>query len=369
MKNIAIIGAGASGLFLAQKLSRDYQLEIHIFEKAKCAATKLRASGGGKANIFNHNLTPDCYNQETFMNHFLQQVDVLTIRQEFDNLGLTMTTDDEGRVYPSSQFAQTVVDVLMSNCKENVHFHYEYEVRKVWKENDYWKINDFPVLFDIVILASGSPANMIPKNRKDYNHYLTDFNLKTNEISPSLVGFKIENAAKELAGCRTKAIASLYQHDKLIHEEMGEVLFKEDGISGIVILNLSAYYNRLKTKENCSIVLNFIYFDEKFNTHKYLNKYHSLRGVLHPKLNQLYERHEFDVKNYKLSIAEPYDLAFAQVCHGGIDLSEIHDDFMLKDFPNIYVIGEILDVDGICGGYNLFFAFASAYKVGKSIHN
>lgn len=367
MRKIAIIGAGASGLFLAQKLSRYRQFEIHVFEKAKLAATKLRASGGGKANIFNMNLSPDCYNRETFMKHFLQQVDGPTIRQEFVNLGLTMTTDEEGRVYPSSQFAQTVVDVLMNNCKENVHFHYEFEVLKVWREDDYWKMNDFPVLFDIVILASGSPANMILKNRKDYNHYLTDFNLKTNEIRPSLVGFKIKNAAKELAGCRTKAIAALYQHNKLIHKEMGEVLFKEDGISGIVILNLSAYYNRLKTKEDCSIGLNFIYFDKKFNTHEYLNTFHSLRGVLHPKLNQLYEKQEFDVKNYKLSIEEPYDLAYAQVCHGGIDLSEIHDNFMLKDFPNIYVTGEMLDVDGICGGYNLFFAFATAYVVGKSI--
>jgi len=367
MENIAIIGAGASGLFLAQKLSSNHQLQIYVFEKAKLAGTKLRASGGGKANIFNNDMRPDCYNQETFMHHFLQRINVSNVRQEFENMGLTMITDEEDRVYPSSQFAQTVVDVLLNNCQDNVHFQYEYEVVKILNENGLWKINDFPVLFDKIVLATGTPANMIPKNRKDYNHYLTDFNLKMRPITPSLVGFKIQNIDKKLAGCRTKAIASLYQHNTLIHKEKGEVLFKEDGISGIVILNLSAYYNRLPSTEDCHIALNFIYFDEDFNIEQYLNQYHSLRGILHPKLNEQYERQPFDVKNYKLDIEEPYDLAFAQVCHGGIDLSEIDEKLMLKRYPNVFVTGEMLDIDGICGGYNLFFAFASAMVVANDI--
>ncbi|MBR0304854.1 MAG: NAD(P)/FAD-dependent oxidoreductase [Bacteroidales bacterium] len=365
MKRIAIIGAGASGLFLAKKWSGREGGEVYVFERSRQVGTKLRASGGGKCNLFNTSVLSACYNHPEFASKLLEKVSPQRLWHEFEEMGLQMVADEEGRVYPLSQFSQTVVDVLSANLEENIHFEMGYEVRKVFSQDGLWRINDYPVPFDNVVFASGTPANMIPRNRKDYNDYLKDFNITVNEFQPSLVGFVIKDYPKKLSGCRVKVIASLYQGEKLIHSEPGEVTFKDDGISGIVILNLSAYYNRLKDKSGCFVELNFLYANPDYDVQAHLRKYHSLRGLLHPKLNALYEREPFDVKKFKMEIEGLYDLAFAQVCHGGIALDEVDDRFALKKYPGIYVTGEMLDLDGICGGYNLFFAFASALLVAE----
>lgn len=367
MKNIAIIGAGASGLFLSKKLSQHDDLQIYVFEKCKNVGTKLRASGGGKANIFNQHITPDGYNHPDFVEQLLQQVSPAQLQHEFEQMGMAVMADEEGRAYPISQFSQTVVDTLWQPDEPNIHAELEFEVRQLNQCNEQWRINDYPVLFDKVIIASGSPANMILKNRKGYNDFLTPFNLKSQSLQPSLVGFTIDQYPKSLSGCRTKVMASLWQNDYLIHEEFGEVTFKDDGISGIVILNLSAYYNRLPSKENCHLQLNFIYHDSDFDVEAHLSKFHSLKGILHPKLNDWYEKHSFDVKKCKFAISGTYDLDFAQVCHGGVDLSEVNDHFELVRFPGLYITGELLDIDGVCGGYNLFFAFATSMIVAKSL--
>lgn len=367
MLNIAIIGAGASGLFLMKKLARQANAQIYVFEKGKHVGAKLRASGGGKANIFNAEIQPDGYNHPVFIKKLLQCVNPEKMRSEFENMGLTMITDEEGRVYPSSQFSQTVLNVLLHPTAANVHIVLEHEVRCVHSANGLWQIDDYPVFFDKVVFASGSPANMIDRNRRNYNAYLTDFNLKSIPQEPSLVGFRISHYDKSLAGCRTKAIVSLYWHRQLIHREKGEVLFKEDGISGIVIMNMSAYYNRLPDRRDCELALNFLYFNENFDLLRYKHHFGDFRGLLHPKLHALYERSPFDVKKLKLPIDGVYDMAYAQVCHGGIALDEINDKFSLTRYPGISMTGELLDIDGVSGGYNLFFAFASALVVASEI--
>lgn len=367
MKNIAIIGAGSSGLLLSKKLSDVDGVQVYVFEKCKHVGTKLRASGGGKANIFNTNIFPECYNNPDFARALLAQVSPDILKKEFEDMGLTMVSDEEGRVYPTSQYSQTMIDILWEPEKSNLHAELEYDVRKVRFENGKWRINDYPVLFDNVVFATGTTANMIPKNRLGYNAFLTDFNLQFSDFQPSLVGFKIKNFPKSLSGCRAKVIASLYCQDELIHQEPGEVTFKDDGISGIVILNLSAYYNRLSHKDGCYVELNFMYGNPDYDVDQHVKRFGSMKGILHPKLNELYEKHPFNVKKYKFAIESLYDLAFAQVCHGGVDLSEIDENFALKRYPGAYITGELLNIDGVCGGYNLFFAFASALVVAREL--
>lgn len=366
---IAIVGGGSSGLFLAKKLSENPCNAISVFEKNGKIGTKLKASGGGKANILNADILEHHYNDTLFMSRFLQKVDSQTIQREFAEMGLKMSTDEEGRIYPATYFSQTVLDVLLRNLSPQTTIYYDYQVNKIIPAGGKWKINEYPVLFDKVVLASGSPAGMIAANRKNYNHYLFSFDLKISDFVPSLVGFKIKNYYQKLSGCRTKAIVSLCQNNKEIFKEKGEIIFKDDGVSGIVILNSSAYYNRLKDKRNCSLVLNFLYDDENYNVEEHWQKYHSFCGILHPKLNEWYEKEPFDLQHLELKIAAPYSLEFAQVCSGGIDVSEIGDDFQLKKYPNLYVTGELLNIDGVCGGYNLFFAFASAYQVATQLNH
>lgn len=367
MKNIAVIGAGASGLMIARKLSEDCHLNVFLFEKGKNVGTKLRASGGGKANISNRHIQPENYNQPKFIAQLLAKFGPQQLEDTFAQLGMPTVSDDEGRVYPCTEFSQTVVNVLWRPDRPNVHTELEYEVKTISRHNGHWRVNDYPILFDQMVIATGTPANMIAKNRVGYNDFLKDLHVRQHDFVPSLVGFKINNHPKSLSGCRTKVNAALYQRNNLIHTEAGEVTFKDDGISGIVILNLSAYYHRLECKEKCAIHLDFLPQHPDYNWQKHLQEFHSLQGILHPKLNALFEQHPFDVRNYKMEVAGTYEIDFAQVCHGGIDLAEIDENFQLINHPNLFVTGELLDVDGVCGGYNLFFAFASAMVVAEQI--
>ena len=365
--NIAVVGAGAAGLFLSRLLSETGNCNIHIFERTGKPGYKVKASGGGKANILNTQISGECYNNAAFIANLLSRANYQTIRAEFEKMGLKMSVDEENRVYPSTFFSQTVLDVLLNGISEQVQFHYNTEVQQINSKGRHYYINNETTAFDVVVLASGSPAGMIAKNRKHFDRYLTDFKLQQKEYKPSLVGFKLEDYPVSLSGCRCKAICSLYQKDKLVYQEAGEVTFKDDGVSGIVILNLSAYYNRLKDKKDCAVGFNFMYDDADYNVEEHFRKYGSLCGLLHPKLNRLYERNDFNVKDLRFKIKDTYELEFAQVCTGGIAVQEINDDFELKKYPKVYAIGEMIDIDGVCGGYNLFFAWASAYLCAQSI--
>ena len=178
MRNIAIIGAGAAGLFAAKMLSADTSLRITVFEKAQKVGTKLRASGGGRANLMNTQIAGSCYNQPDFIDDILKTVDYKVIKSEFEKMGLRLSTDEEGRVYPATLFSQTVIDVLLQNLGENVQIITDYEVKKLQKYNEKWQINDGKTLYDAVLLSSGSPAGMIAKNRQNYNGYLSDLKIK-----------------------------------------------------------------------------------------------------------------------------------------------------------------------------------------------
>ena len=367
-KHIAIIGAGASGLFLARKLSENPQLRITVFEKNRQVGAKLRASGGGKANIFNRDIRPEHYNQPEFIAELLQQYSPEQLENQFAAWGLVTVTDEEGRVYPASQFSQTVVDVLTTYPFDNVQLITDFNIQHIGCEKNKWKINELPTPFDTLVLASGSPAGMIPKNQRNYNQYLQDLSLKINPLQPSLSGFILKDYPKSLSGCRTKAIVSLYQGKKLIHKEFGEITFKDDGISGIVIMNLSAHYRRLSSTKNCHLEINLTYWDEHFDISTYLKRNQSVTGLLHPKLAALFKQKPFPIQQFSFPIEDTYPLDTAQVAHGGIALSEIDNTFSARNHRNLYILGEMLDVDGVCGGYNLFFAFASAGVVVKCIN-
>ena len=361
MSRIAIIGAGAAGLFAAKKLTERDGVSVHIFEKSAKAGTKLRASGGGKANIFNDNITPQHYNCPALMEGLLAHVSSRVIRDEFEKMGLCLRTDEEGRVYPATFFSATVVDVLLSQLQGMAVIHYEEAVEQLTQEKGKWRINSRDERFDKVILASGSPAGIIAKSRTGHNRYLEALHLHCREGVPSLVGFKLKHYPRFLFGCRAKAEVSLWQEHRLIHKEYGEITFKEDGISGIVILNCSAFYNRLPHHQNCVLTLDFLYDMPNFDIQKHLKSHGSLNGVLHPLLCRYYQQHPFDLRAMRWEIDGVYDWEYAQVCHGGIDTAELGEHFELKSHPGLYAIGEMVDIDGVCGGYNLFFAFASAY--------
>ncbi len=364
--NIAIVGAGASGLFLVKNLSSCKQFNIVVFEKNNKVGTKIKASGGGKANIFNTNLYPTAYNNPIFVQNLLQQVSVETIKQSFEQMGLRLAVDNENRVYPATFSSQSVVDVLLSQLPNHVKIITNYEVKQITKNGKTFQINDYNLNFDCLVLASGSPAGMNPTKRTDYNAYLNNLHFKQQPIAPSLVGFKLQAFPKIISGCRVKTNLSLYQNNNLIFKEFGEVTFKDDGVSGIVVLNASAWYNRLKNKDNCFLSFDFV-CDDNYDLQKHWQQHHDFCGILSPKLNQLYQQKPFNIRCLQFKILDVYDWEFAQVSSGGIILDTIDEHFQAKKIPNMYIIGEMLNIDAVCGGYNLFFAFASAYITAQHI--
>lgn len=369
LKRVAIVGGGASGLFLARLLSQKRRLKVTVFEKNAQTAAKLRASGGGRANIFNRIITPEDYNNADFAKALLSTVSPEKLDEQFRKFGLVTVYDSENRVYPATQFSQTVVDVLSTFDNNNVDIHTGTPVTSLsQKEGGAWIVNgNHGEIFDTLVLATGSPANLLPKFQSDYNKHLAPLHLKATALKPSLAGFLLENIPKSLSGCRTKAIVSLTQDNHLIHKEKGEVIFKDEGISGIVVMNLSSYYRRLKSTENCRLSINLTHWDENFDVNRHLTLYGSLTGIIHPKLESLYKKKPFDIQDFTFKIKDTYPTDSAQVCSGGINVGGIDRNFLSKKHKNLYILGEMLDIDGLCGGYNLFFAFASAMVAGNHI--
>ena len=351
--NIAIVGCGASALFLSAIL--DKKFNITIFERNKKIASKLLASGNGRCNLTNIYASPKCYNNESFMAKLFKRVSVDDILNKFKDFGLETVQDSEGRVYPLSNISETVLNILLDNISAKIELNYTVETIK--KINGKYKINDYNTLFDIVILASGSSASIIESKQNLCYNYLDSLNLKVNNIKPSLVGFKTKNCYKELIGVRSKALVSLYIDDKLVHCESGEVIFKDGGISGIVIMNMSSYYNRYNSKK-ARIELDILEGINPIN----------LKGALNPKMYDTILKYNLNPHNIVLDIIGTYSISDAQVISGGVDLSFIDDNFRLKNDNNIYLLGEMLDIDGLCGGYNLTFAFMSAYIVGSELN-
>ncbi len=374
---VGIIGGGASGLFLANYLSRlNLNIDITIFERNKSLARKVLASGNGKCNFSNFKAIPSDYNNHAFMEKLFKSCPKDELINYFSSLGLMFYFDAEGRMYPITNSSQTIVDLLTSDLKKT-KIELNYVVNKVEVKNNKTYIDNMS--FDIVVLASGSNASIDLSKVDSTYSYLKPLNLKFVPTHPSLVGFKsnLKNI-NILKGYRSKSIVSMYQESNLVFKEFGEVIFKEDGVSGIVLMNASHYY-----KEHDKIYLNLLpnieisEFKFKASLRKKINSNieYFLSGLIHPTLiNYLKKENILDIDeiverltNFDVKVVSTYSMKEAQVSKGGIDISEIDDNFKLKKYTNIYALGELLDINGVCGGYNLMFAFTSALVLGKEI--
>ena len=152
----------------------------------------------------------------------------------------------------------------------------------------------------------------------------------------------------------------MYQDNKVIYQEDGEVLFKDDGLSGIVILNISSRINRLNNLKNVQIVLDLAPSYKEIKKEKY-------EEYVSPKVAEYLLMNNLDIHHLAFSFKAFYDYQIAEVSHGGLALEEVTDSLESKKEKGLYFTGELLDIDGMCGGYNLMFAFASAEKVKKAL--
>lgn len=357
---VAIIGGGACGLTLANILEK-HHISYEIFERSMIGR-KILASGNGKANIGNTSLSLDKYNHP--FGYQLVKKYHQDLFDFFKEIGLYTKVDAEGRIYPYSESSLSVLECL---TKRPLHIIENFPITSIHKLNGKYYLNEVRGPFDYVVINTGSIASFIPKKQQGFYDFLTNLDLKMNSNTPSLVGFKLDCDFKKLNGVRMKCKVSLVKDQEVIYFEEGEVILKLDGISGICVMNLSSRYARLKNKNGCSICLDLLP-DMEIQ----ITNHEDLIGLLHPKLVEHFRSYSIEEVNrllhkFSFPIKGVYDFEFAQVVSGGISIDEITEHMNLKKDSHIYIGGELLDIDGMCGGYNLMFAFCSALKIGEEL--
>lgn len=386
MSKVIIVGGGASGLMCALN-SKTNLNEVTILERNSTPGKKILMSGNGRCNFYNDDQNINRYHSEsTKINDlFLDSKRVLDF---FKNLGVKYTVKN-GYYYPYSNKSETINNTLINECeKKGIEIKCDYEVTSIKKENDKFIIND-EIEGDILVLSTGSMSGVNYDNFYGYE-LLDSFNLNIIRPLPSLTKLVCDGSFfNKWNGIRTKAVVTSFNNDILIKEEEGEILLTDYGISGICVFNISRDIVRLLDDgKNASVKINFLEdfsIDELFNNDLTIKE--TLDRVLDEKLvdvilnryhvlgNKKYEELNNEEKNnlrhglyaFELNVVDYKDFKSSQVTQGGLSLDELNDNFEVNSVPNLFVIGELLDIDGDCGGYNLTSAFLTALKASDKI--
>lgn len=372
-----ILGGGASGMIAAIKLA-ERKKKVAIIEKGFSVGKKLLVTGNGRCNLTNMNLSSHFYNQD--ISKFLKRFDEKETLKFFKDLGLLSTIDEEKRVYPFSNSAKSVLEVLINRLKElKVEFFEGEEILEILKDKSFKiKTSKREYLVPKVVVATGGKTDL---------KLFEKFKIKTKEFAPSLVALKT-NSTKRLNGVKVSNVLVSATCGKKINRELGEVLFKESGLSGIVIFNMSALFareNNYSGEIEIDLMPNFKEDEVLYllNSRKNLSG-NILEGIFVRELYlELFDRLGIDnkpakkmttkeleklakmIKHLKFKVCGYYDNS--QVSSGGILLSELTENLESKKNSGLYFTGEIIDVDGICGGYNLEWAWTSGAIVGESL--
>lgn len=423
MTEIFIIGAGASGMIAAIEASKealrlDKNVSITILEHNNTYGKKLLATGNGRCNMTNKHMNISCFRShdmerlETYLNAS-DNGSAEKIISYFAELGM-LCTDKNGYIYPYSYQASTINDILYDTCIDyGVRMVFDAHVLSVEPQNDSCytiktsegyideegnrKKNRNEYRADKVILACGSKA--YPTLGADGSGYklVSNLGIRLIDVVPALTGLKCrEKHCKFAAGARTNANISLYVDHELVASDRGELQMTEYGVSGIPVFQISRYAS-YGLADGCKVhaIIDFMPEYTKENILKIILQNINLRidadiytvlcGMINNRIaNTLLKYCRIDetalctevtneqiecivdaIKSYYTVIVDTNDFSQSQICAGGVKLSEVDDTFESNKLKGLYIVGELLDVDGICGGYNLHWAFISGITAGK----
>lgn len=360
---IGIVGGGASGAYLAIRLKESNpSFSVTIIERNDKLLKKISVTGNGRCNYANLGETKGKYNNDIFANQIINNLPPQELIDNFERFGIHPTKIDN-LVYPVSLSAQTVMIMLEKRLVQlGVEICLNEDVLDYQKENNKYslKTNKQIHAFDVLVFASGGKAYPQLGTNGAIIELMRQHGYHIEELSPSLSPIKVKENTKKISGQRVKCRVSLLNNNKFIYEESGEVLFKDDGLSGIVILNMSTKINSLKDKNNVKVVLDLANGYQNIKKEEY-------EQYVHPKIVNYLRDNNLDIHQVSFSFKAFYDYNIAEVSHGGISVNEVTDSLESKKEKGLYFVGEILDVDGMCGGYNLMFAFASSETVAKAL--
>ena len=396
--NTAIIGGGASGMLCALKLSEKRENQILLVERNDRLGKKLSATGNGQGNITNLNLDITNYftTQPKKVEKIIDDFNNHDLIEYLTSLGGLFIPDETGRVYPASKQASSVTDILRMELarRKNVKVLLSTKVKAVCKKNNIFSIEtESDKLFcqTLVFSAGGKVAKHFGTDGSFFE-IVKSMGHSVTKLTPSLVQFKtpLENI-RTMKGIRSECEVSLFEGDKLLKSTRGDVIFTDYGVSGNAIFKLSSYL----TDKN-KIKINFLpNVDESVLENlllKKISKYPQLKYddllcailnnsiarsiIKYCKLNgsDICKKENISIiigaiKEFKLEIIGTLGFDYAQVTKGGVPTEEVFDNLSSKKISGLYFTGEILNVDGECGGYNLQWAFSSAACVANAILN
>lgn len=401
MVNVIVIGGGASGLMAAIWAARN-NCKVTILEQKDRLGKKILATGNGKCNYTNYYQDISCYRGQNAQDamRVLGQFDVHQTVAFFEELGI-YPKERNGYVYPNSGQAASILDVLLLEAKRlGVKMVSNSKVTAVEKRKGEFLIRteEQQLKAEHIILTTGGCASA--KLGSDGSGYVLakSFGHTITKPLPALVQLK-SNAKylKTISGVRLDAEVTLFADSKKVAMEKGEILFANYGISGIPVMQISRYASVALDKK-AQVELSIDFLPEL--SHTELMKQFELRlangknrtteelfiGLFNHKLTyvllkeagidpevpsgqvkkELWKKLATLVKNFKMKITDTNGFDNAQTCTGGVPLTEVNLDSMeSKKVPGLYFAGELLDVDGTCGGYNLQWAWSSGYVAGN----
>lgn len=377
MKRIAVIGGGPGGLTACYKIKEEHpDYQVVLFEKDEMIGKRIKVSGNGRCNLLNININQNDYYNGEKINYILSYFNKYQ-NKFFSELNLHLYHDEEGRMYPITNSSKTVINAFINALnRKGVVIKLNEKFISLNKNNDKYLLitSCDKYIFDKVIFATGGASYLYKK--EDYENIIKSLPYKINyeELSGVLCPIKVkEKINKACVGKRSKAKIYLYLNNDLIYEESGEILFKKDGISGIVIFNISRYID-YKKANLYSLKINFIDGIKKSDIDKELSVYSKKEVISSYVVEEIadlilsyYNNAYQGLSSFVLHVDSLYPLNESQVTRGGILIDELNNDLSLKNDKNIYFLGEMIDVDGKCGGYNIYFALASGYFVGSKI--
>lgn len=375
--------------------------EVTILEGTEKPGKKLLLTGSGRCNLTNLRQSANCYRgaDRTFTETVQKAFTVEDTLRFFHGIGL-LTCDRDGYVYPLSAQASSVLDVLLAELRrQKVKLKCREKAEEISKEKGRFIVRTAGWSYeaDAVILAAGSKA--APDTGSDGSGYLLAKGHELIEPLPALVPLQIkETWIRKFAGVRMQAKAALFYGGRMREEESGELQWTEYGISGIPVLQLSRYAVRAqKEGQDVCVMLDLLpALDLKELTAYLQNRRAALTarhtasellcGALPKKMiAPLMQRAGISpsapadeageaalcalagqIKQTELTVAGARSFAQAQACQGGIDCAQVDPHtLMSRKIPGLFFCGELLDVDGACGGYNLQWAWSSGYTAGR----
>ena len=366
-KNIAIIGGGASGCFCAYFLMKS-GYNLTIFDKGAPLRTLL-PTGGGRCNLAHaeydfRELVKNYPRGEKFLYSVFSKFSTADTIETFEKMGVKCYTQENGRIFPESNSAKEVRETVLSKIK-GANFIQE-EVLEVKKIESGFKLktNKAEYFFTHVILALGGHSGY---------KLAEDLGIKIIEPKASLVGLNTKEDFKELSGTVIKGVNC----DGVIDD----LLFTHFGVSGPLIYTISSIkaLDNMPYKLKIDLAPNLINLQEDLNIYPHkeikniLNKYLPQKVVsfVLKDLDETTKAHKINGKvrdlilnrihNFELNIVDT-NKGEETVTAGGIDLNEVNPKTMeIKNIPNLYAVGEVLNIDGFCGGFNLQNAWSTAY--------